>query len=144
MAVYTSNYARKGKDPGAIAISRKPPPWFKGRHMPEFAPTWDMIMDLKNGIITEDEYTVQYIMLLEKNTHQADFDEPNEALYNFIDGTDDPTYFLCYESPTDFCHRHLFSMWIEEKTGWVIPEWKNEREIESQRQQNVVDSLLEF
>lgn len=33
----------------------------------------------------------------------------------------------CYEKPTDFCHRHLLSDWIEEKTGVRIEEFGFEK-----------------
>lgn len=138
MAIYTSNYARQGSHPNAIAISRKPPDWFKGEHMPEFAPTWDMIMGLKEGKIDHQQYTKMYFDLL------INLRLDSNKIVGWLNSTPDPTFFLCYETPRDFCHRHLFSQWIQHRTGWWIPEWKNEKELEQERQGQVVDDLLGF
>jgi hypothetical protein len=29
---------------------------------------------------------------------------------------------LCYEATGQFCHRHLFSRWLEQQTGQCVPE----------------------
>ena len=29
---------------------------------------------------------------------------------------------ICYEKPSDFCHRHLVSEWLKER-GFDIEEW---------------------
>jgi hypothetical protein len=31
---------------------------------------------------------------------------------------------LCWESPEQFCHRHLVSKWMEYETGMYVPEVK--------------------
>lgn len=135
MAIYTSNYARKGSDPGAIAISRKAPDWFEGRVMTRFAPTWEMIFGVRKGHLTHEQYTKQYLQIL----YAHPFD-----LMQFLDSLPDPTYFLCYEAPGEFCHRHIFAEWVEYTCGWVIPEWKNPKEIEEDRQASMVDDLCVF
>lgn len=135
MTVYTSNYARKGSHPNAIAISRKPPDWYTGTTLPELAPTWKMIMAYKEGNITETDFISMYVDLL----HRQRFD-PNK----FIEPLPDSTFLLCYEKPGDFCHRRVLAEWIELKTGITIPEWKTEREEAAAKQDEVVDSLLDF
>lgn len=135
MTVYTSNYARNGTHPNAIAISRKPPDWYTGTALPELAPTWEMIMAHKEGNITEMDFISMYVDLL----HRQRFD-PNK----FIEPLPDPTFLLCYEKPGDFCHRRVLAEWIELKTGIAIPEWKNEKEEAAAKQDEMVDSLLDF
>ena len=135
MTIYTSNYARKGSDPNAVGISVGLPKWFKGRSLGILAPTWDMVNGSHAGAITHDEYTEQYIALLESRKIN---------LEKLLNGLPDPTYLLCYEPPGDFCHRRLFAEWAELKCGWVIPEWKNPKEMEIQRQSEVVDDLFDF
>ena len=100
MAIYTSNYARKGNDPGAIAISAGPPKYYIGKRLPELAPDWDMVKAYRAELLTKNEYKERYIEILE----QYDLD-----WYQWLDSCPDPTYFLCYESPEDFCHRRIFS-----------------------------------
>ena len=34
---------------------------------------------------------------------------------------------LCYEKPTDFCHRHLFAEWLSQKAGIKIEEFQKEK-----------------
>lgn len=132
--IYTSNYARKGNDPNAIAISVGLKEWNK--HLPQLkqlAPTWDMVM----GNLSHAEYTRQYIALLE----EREFD-PQKFLAMFDDNED--YFLLCYEPPSEFCHRRVLAEYIEQHTGVVIPEWKNPKEQEAAVQQEVVDELLQF
>ena len=138
MAIYTSNYARKGHDPLAIAISRTPPAWFHNLHLPQLAPTWDMIMSMKDGRMSQNQFDKQYIDLLENQHINLN------VLLDKFDSGPEHTYLLCYETPTDFCHRHLFSSWIEQKTGVIISEWLNPKEITKHHQDKVVDNLLSF
>lgn len=81
-----------------------------------------------------NEYTRQYLQLL--IDRKAD---PQEIL-DLPDGT----MLLCYETPTDFCHRHILADWVELKTGVHIPEWLNETEEKHSKQDALVDSLFEM
>lgn len=135
MEIYTSNYARKGQDPNAIAISRKPPDWFMGPTILDLAPTWQMVNGIKQGILDEHQYTEMYLDLLK----QRRFDP-----HRFVKQLKEPTFLLCYEKPTDFCHRRVLALWIEDQTGIVIPEWRNEKEETEHQQSKIVDSLLDF
>lgn len=133
--LYTSNYARNGTHPNAISISRTPPKWFQGEHVPEVAPTWDMIYGLKNGDITERKYKERYSTILQ--SIEIDWE-------HFVNKCKSPTFFLCYESPKDFCHRHMFASWVETNTGICVQEWKNERERAKEKQDELVNTLLGF
>lgn len=134
MTVYTSNYARKGKDPNAIAISVGLKEW--NNHLPQIkqlAPTWEMVM----GELSPEEYTERYIALLE----ERNFD-PKKFLEAF---DEDQDYFLlCYEPPTQFCHRRVLAEYIRKHTGVIVPEWKNEKERKEEERQMTVDTLLDF
>lgn len=136
MKIYTSNYARNAGHPGAIAISKKPPTWYKGSNYPHIAPTWDLIYRIKGGQITEEEYTSLYLDMLKERAFNPQ---------HFVDSLEDEvTVLLCYEKPTDFCHRHIVASLIEERTGVKVPEWLNEKELATQRQHELVDNLLDF
>ena len=45
---------------------------------------------------------------------------------------------LCYETPEDFCHRHVVAWWAERALGISIPE------ISLIKQQTIVDELFTF
>ena len=72
MKHFTSYYANFGnipKDYMCVGISRICPDWFKGNNIPNFmfvrhnvlAPSESILYGHKNGTITEDQYTRQYI-----------------------------------------------------------------------------------
>ena len=136
MAIYTSNFARKGGDENAIAISRGTPKWYNGIHWPELAPTWDMVKAYNDKQISPARYTKLYLSQL-RSLGVEDWGALLQQL-------PDPTYFLCFETPGQFCHRRVFAQWVEEQCGWVIPEWLNKKEVEEQRRLKMVDELLEF
>jgi hypothetical protein len=133
--IYTSNYARKGKDPKSFAISVKPPQWYDGERLPILAPTWRIVMALKEGEITEDQYTKEYITLLK---------ERNVDAFRLVETLPDGCYLLCYESPGTFCHRRVLARWIEHHTGICIHEWRTLQEENAQHHRTIVDSLLSF
>jgi hypothetical protein len=136
--IYTSNYARKGQDPGAIAISVGLKEWNSHLlHMKELAPTWEMVNDIKNGSITENQYTEMYLLLLEERKFY-----PHKFVKQFPSDID--YYLLCYEPPNTFCHRRVLADYIEYNTGIVIPEWMNEKELKLSKQQEITEDLLQF
>lgn len=124
---YTSYYAKKGIDPLAVSISAKAPSYFKGRWYLKLAPTWDMINGIKHGGWSERDYTAAYMEKLE------DLD-PQQVVDELADGS----FLLCYEVPTDFCHRHIAAEWIESETGILVREWVEPVP------KTIVDELLEF
>lgn len=133
--IQTSNYARNGNNPNALAISYSCPKWYTGKRLPELAPTWYLVGGYKVGDIGEKEYVSIYLEILQdrKLTPEKILDIiPNDSIL------------LCYESPSDFCHRRVLAEWVTLKTGFVIPEWKNDKEVLEGEQQQIVDSLFDF
>jgi len=112
MKLYTSNYARHGRDPNSVCISIRPPAWYTGKAYYPLAPTWQMVKDSKSGKITKKEYTIQYLQLLEDRKL-----DPKKVAEELGDGA----IMLCYESPTDFCHRQIVSHWMN-KNGISVQE----------------------
>ena len=133
--IYTSNYARKGADPKALAISAWPPKWYEGKGLNILAPTRQMVLDVISGKMDMEQYEKEYINLLEER-----IPDPQKVLDEIPDGS----YLLCYERPDDTCHRHMMLDWIYEKTGYMIEEWKNEDEQKRADQQGIVEDLLEL
>jgi len=133
--IYTSNFARKGTDPKALAISAWPPPWYQGKGLNMLAPTRALVLAVIKGEMDLEEYTERYIALLEER-----IPDPQAVLDDIPDGS----FLLCYEKVTDTCHRHILRDWIFKKTGVQIEEWKNEKEQLEADKQGIVDSLLEL
>lgn len=133
--IQTSNYARKGSDPLAIGISATVPKWYNGKRLDLLAPTWQLVEDIIEGKYTQEEYDAAYLTLL-----------ANRGLtgQKVLDMLPQECFLLCYESPKDHCHRRLLAQWIELETGFIIPEWKNTDEVAAAKQQNLVDTLLDF
>lgn len=111
--IFTSNYARHGNDPNAVAISVRPPSWYTGRRYKLLSPTWEMVNDINNGRIDELQYAAQYMELLETRKLTAE---------QVIADVGENAILLCYEKPGDFCHRRLVAAWIKQETGIVVPE----------------------
>jgi uncharacterized protein YeaO (DUF488 family) len=130
--IFTSNYARNGNHPNAMAISASVPKWFDKPQLKSLAPTWDMINAFKAGELTEEEYSSLYVELLE--TRELDPKEVFESLPN-------GAILLCYEKPNEFCHRRVLAKWLEEANKQPILEWVSEQEAEKER---IVDDLLQF
>lgn len=140
MTIYTSNFQRNRTNPNAVAICRTITQWvrdlgFDGKWRPDLAPSQKLLNRLTNEDMPEEAYAAEYLRELQRNglTPQS-----------ILDSIPDGSVLLCYERPGDFCHRRVLADWIESQTGVKIPEWKNEKELIEEQQQNVVDSLLSF
>ena len=123
MKLYTSNYARNGKHMDAVAISIRAPWWYGNRRTyPALAPTWDMVLGVKNGTMTQDEYTVEFKKILAKL-------DPQDVANELGDGA----IMLCYESPNDFCHRHIVAEWMRNAgidVRELLPEDPKRKQVE--------------
>lgn len=142
--IYTSNYARIKQftqeipDAHVVATSCWVAHWHKGsidEQKLEIAPDWDMVKAIKGGAIDEKEYERQYINLLKYrkiNAKQLIKELPNN------------TFLLCFEKPTDFCHRHTLANWVYEQCGFRIIEWKTIKERETEQKKNIVEDLVKL
>lgn len=111
--IFTSNYARHGQDPNAVAISAITPSWYTGKVYSPLAPSWEIIKAIKSGKITNDEYTILYLKLLKERQLTAE---------KVLNDLGENAILLCYESPGTFCHRRIVANWIQEQTGFEVPE----------------------
>lgn len=71
-----------------------------------FAPTWDIVMGIKEGKITEEEYTQRYYQLMRESykQHKAEW----LALFQHK-----VVILACYCADGAFCHRHLLANILE-------------------------------
>ena len=104
--ITTSNFAKSGKDPEAVAVSRGVPRFYKGkRYMPLAPPRW--LLKAKDPELFDREYRKQLDAL---DARQVAEDLGPDAIL------------LCWESFNVRCHRRLVAEWLEEKLGIVVPE----------------------
>lgn len=117
---YTSYYANYRKIPKnffCVGISRVCPDGFKdgGNFMfvegNVLAPSRDLLDDIKHGRIGEDEYKRRYVEGLlanfGENSSYGEFADFFKRLEDRYSQEYDGIVFLCYESPENFCHRHI-------------------------------------
>ena len=122
--IYTSYFAKLKSLPEdviPISICGKAPEWYKGLQYKKLAPKYDFFMkwkenhdnnyyiehfqsDVLDKLSATDVVRVLIIMLPDRSSKH------NIAL-------------ICYEKPSDFCHRHLVADWLN-KNGFRCEEWK--------------------
>ena len=101
--LYTVQLARiKGLPPRTqvidVSVQSSRPPWNT------FAPTWELVKDLKEGRITENQYTERYIDLMRYRFKHVN----KSAFYQLIEMAMNGNVALACYCPADaFCHRHL-------------------------------------
>ena len=108
--IRTANY-KNCKTENGISISgdRGKLVDFKGNCLPEFAPKKDFwrVWHSNIGKISEEENTRYYVEQYYKQVLSKL--DPEKMLEKIPDGS----ILLCYEEPTEFCHRHLVAFWFE-------------------------------
>lgn len=115
--IYTSYFANFRNFPVGskpISIARFAPKGFTGGQMTVFAPSTKLLLDYKNGKVSNDEYKVQYVEQL--NSLEA---EGKIKVLENLNGC----VLLCYEKTGDFCHRHILAEWLRER-GIQVEELK--------------------
>ena len=93
MRVYTAQY--RYSDENRVDITVK-------SGMKIFAPDWKMVIDVKSGAITEEEYTKKYYgkMRLSYKNNRTEWD-------NFMKR--DSVVLVCFCKAGTFCHRYLLA-----------------------------------
>src|ERR1022692_2918745 len=109
--ITTSNFAKSGKHPDAVAISQGVPRFYKvRRYMPLAPPRW--LLKAKDPELFDREYR--------KVLDSLDAKQVTEELGpNAI--------ILCWELVNVRCHRRPVAEWLQEKLGIVVPELEHER-----------------
>ena len=73
-----------------------------------FAPTWGMVMNHKNHVITDAQYTVAYRRILDKVPYKA-------WVWLAQQGVNGEVTVLCYCRNGQFCHTYLLAQYAAEK-----------------------------
>ena len=108
----TSYFAKFNDEKLGVSISRVTPKWSNiTQEYKALAPSWNLVSDYKSGKIDKDGYTKRYY---EETLSKLD----SKTVYNYLKDK----VLLCYEKPSDFCHRHLVASWIESELGIKVYE----------------------
>ena len=123
--IYTSYFAKLKSLPEniiPISICGKAPDWYKGLQYKKLAPKYGFFMEWKKN--HDNDYYIkcfseQVLDKLNALTVMRD-------LIDLVNSTEDhigkEIALICYEKPSDFCHRHLVSKWLN-SNGIKCKEW---------------------
>lgn len=122
--IYTSYFAKLKSLPDniiPISICGKAPDWYTGLQYKKLAPKYDFFMKWKEN--HDNDYYIkcfneQVLNKLDATDVVLDF---SRICYGYNVGENDIAL-ICYEKPTDFCHRHLVSDWLN-KNGFKCDEY---------------------
>ena len=134
--IYTSYFAKLKSLPKniiPISICGKAPSWYEGLQYKKLAPKYDFFMKWKEN--HDNDYYIKCFneqVLNKLNTEQV-VKELDNLLLNetlAIDYSGDlkevpRIALICYEKPSDFCHRHLVADWLN-KNGVECKELEDE------------------
>ena len=123
--IYTSYFAKLKSLPKniiPISICGKAPDWYHGLQYKKLAPKYNFFMEWKEN--HDNDYYIRCYneqVLSQLNAHQV-VEELDELLlmhtvsieYHGNPKESPKIVLVCYEKPTDFCHRHLVAKWLRE------------------------------
>lgn len=132
--IYTSYFAKLKSLPDniiPISICGKAPDWYKGLQYKKLAPKYDFFMEWKKN--HDNDYYIKCFneQVLDKLSVTNVCTEiqilmPDEIIKQmqspFWNNKDYHVALICYEKPSDFCHRHLVASWLR-KYGLQCEEW---------------------
>ena len=122
--IYTSYFAKikelekNGITP--ISICGKVPAWYEGLQYKRLAPKYDFFMKWKEN--HDNEYYIKCF-----NEQVLSKLDPMKV-YNELSTLADSSKIalICYEKPSDFCHRHLVADWLNQN-GFECKEWSGNK-----------------
>lgn len=124
--IYTSYFGNLKHIPENIirvSICAKAPNWYNGLQYKKLAPKYDFFMKWKET--HDNNYYIEHF-----NSEVLDKLNANdviEELVGVLDIDEDiDICLLCYEKPSDFCHRHLVADWLN-KNGFKCVEFQNKK-----------------
>ena len=132
--IFTSYFAKAKKFPEnviPIAISAIVPSWYKGLTYSKLAPDYDILMKYKCDHNEADYFKCFNDTVLKRLNPLwvlADLrillgQDDESTPINFWENPDMHVALLCYEKPSDFCHRHMVSEWLR-NYGVECREWE--------------------
>ena len=122
--IYTSYFAKLRSLPDniiPISICGKAPEWYKGLQYKKVAPKYEFFMKWKQNH-DNDYYIKCFNEQVLSTLNVTSVVEDLKRLANVTDLENNDIALICYEKPTDFCHRHLVAEWLKEN-GIACEEW---------------------
>lgn len=132
--IYTSYFAKLKSLPDniiPISICGRAPDWYKGLQYKKLAPKYDFFMKWKEN--HDNDYYIKCFneQVLDKLKAEQVVKELDSLLLNqttTVDYSGDlkevpRIALICYEKPSDFCHRHLVADWLN-NNGFECKEWQ--------------------
>lgn len=119
MQIYTSYFGKLDRLPKnivPISICGKAPDWYTGLQFKKLAPKYEFFKQWEqthNNEFYIKCYNEQVLQPLNVN-------EIVKELTELGQGND--IALICYEKPTEFCHRHLIATWLR-NNGYSINEY---------------------
>ena len=116
--IYTSYFAKlkelENHNIIPISICGKAPNWYKGLQYKKLAPKYGFFMEWKKN--HDNDYYIEHFQkeVLDGLDAATVIKELNYLVPN-VNGKD--IALICYEKPSDFCHRHLVAEWLN-KNGY--------------------------
>lgn len=110
--IYTSYFAKLKALPDnitPIAICAKIPDWYQGLHYKGLAPKYGFFREWQNN--HDNNYYIRCFTDQVLNTLNPQ--EIYNQLRSMVPSGND-IVLICYEKPSDFCHRHLVAKWFTE------------------------------
>ena len=121
--IYTSYFGQIKnfpKDFEPICISRWKPKWYKGKSLPDLAPSEGLLTWWRGSAQDREArraYTTQYYKeVLGKYTPQG-----VKKMIKTVAGNKTPVL-ICFEKSNAFCHRHILRVWLNYH-GIECEEW---------------------
>lgn len=121
---YFANLKKLPKDIIPISICGKAPDWYDGLQYKKLSPKYNFFMEWKKNH-DNDFYIEHYNKEVLDTLNTNDIIKELLCMVHNFKGLN---YFpmialVCYEKPSDFCHRHLVSEWLN-SNGIDCEEYK--------------------
>lgn len=134
--IYTSYFAKIKSLPAnivPISICAKAPDWYEGLQYKKLAPKYNFFIEWKKN--HDNDYYINCFkeQVTDKlNVYETVYDlyekvgiYLDEVGVDFSSESDKEKHIclICYEKPSDFCHRHLVAKWLNDN-GFICKEWR--------------------
>ena len=126
--IYTSYFAKikelERNNIIPISICGKAPDWYKGLQYKKLAPKYGFFMEWKKN--HDNDYYIKHFRseVLDQLKATDVILDLSRLIYSFNIGENNIAL-ICYEKPSDFCHRHLVAEWLNQN-GFKCEEWRSE------------------
>lgn len=119
--IYTTYFAKLKDLPSniiPISICGKAPFWYEGIQYKRLAPKYNFFIEWKKN--KDNDYYIEHF-----NTEVLSILEVDKIINElYLLSQQKDIALVCYEKPTDFCHRHLVAEWLNEN-GYSCEEITN-------------------